>query len=94
MFEIVLQISLLCVSISMLGLLYRLIKGPTVPDRVVALDAMGINLIAIMALTSMLLDTTAYLEGILLLGILSFIGTVAFSKFIEKGEVIENDRDL
>lgn len=94
MFEIVLQISLLCVSISMLGLLYRLIKGPSVPDRVVALDAMGINLIAIMALASMLLNTTAYLEGILLLGILSFIGTVAFSKFLEKGEVIENDRNL
>ncbi|WP_412760394.1 Na(+)/H(+) antiporter subunit F1 [Peribacillus butanolivorans] len=77
----------------MIGFLYRLIKGPSVPDRVVALDAMGINLIAIVALSSIVMDTTAYLEAILLLGILSFIGTVAFAKFLEKGEIIENDRD-
>ncbi|MDQ0219633.1 Na(+)/H(+) antiporter subunit F1 [Peribacillus cavernae] len=94
MFHAILQISLLCVSISMLGLVYRVIKGPSAPDRVVALDAMGINLIAIIALVSMLLNTPAYLDAILLLGILSFIGTVAFSKFLEKGEIIENDRDL
>ncbi|MFD4816576.1 MULTISPECIES: Na(+)/H(+) antiporter subunit F1 [Peribacillus] len=77
----------------MIGFLYRLIKGPSVPDRVVALDAMGINLIAIVALASIVMDTSAYLEAILLLGILSFIGTVAFAKFLEKGEIIENDRD-
>ncbi|PLT34016.1 Na(+)/H(+) antiporter subunit F1 [Bacillus sp. V5-8f] len=94
MFTLVLQISLVCVCISMLGLIYRVIKGPSVPDRVVALDAIGINLIAIIALVSMILDTSAFLEAILLLGILSFLGTIAFSKFIEKGEVIENDRDL
>ncbi|MFJ7640355.1 Na(+)/H(+) antiporter subunit F1 [Peribacillus sp. NPDC097264] len=77
----------------MLGFLYRLIKGPSVPDRVIALDAMGINLIALVALASIVMDTNAYLEAILLLGILSFIGTVAFAKFLEKGEIIENDRN-
>ncbi|WP_375091117.1 Na(+)/H(+) antiporter subunit F1 [Peribacillus sp. RS7] len=77
----------------MIGFLYRLIKGPSVPDRVVALDAMGINLIAIVALASIVIDTSAYLEAILLLGILSFIGTVAFAKFLEKGEIIEDDRN-
>ena len=49
----------------------------------VALDAIGINLIGITALVSILLNTTAYLEVILLIGILAFIGTVAFSKFLE-----------
>ncbi|MFD9627985.1 Na(+)/H(+) antiporter subunit F1 [Peribacillus muralis] len=77
----------------MVGFLYRLIIGPSVPDRVVALDAIGINLIAIVALASIVMDTSAYLEAILLLGILSFIGTVAFAKFIEKGEIIEDDRN-
>ncbi|MEL3973858.1 Na(+)/H(+) antiporter subunit F1 [Rossellomorea oryzaecorticis] len=93
MLHTILQLTLLLVSLSMLGLIYRLIKGPTTPDRVVALDAIGINLIAIIALVSMLLDTFAFLEVILLLGILAFIGTVAFSKFLEKGEIIERDRD-
>lgn len=93
MLHTILQLTLLLVSLSMLGLIYRLIKGPTTPDRVVALDAIGINLIAIIALVSMVLDTFAFLEVILLLGILAFIGTVAFSKFLEKGEIIERDRD-
>ncbi|MFD2444473.1 Na(+)/H(+) antiporter subunit F1 [Bacillus sp. CGMCC 1.16607] len=77
----------------MLGLIYRVIKGPTIPDRVVALDAIGINLIAIIALVSILLKTHAFLEIILLIGILAFIGTVAFSKYLEKGEIIERDRN-
>ncbi|KAA0561165.1 MULTISPECIES: Na(+)/H(+) antiporter subunit F1 [Bacillaceae] len=93
MLHTIFQITLLCVSLSMLGLVYRVVKGPTTPDRVVALDAIGINLIAIIALVSMMLDTYAFLEVILLLGILAFLGTVAFSKFLEKGEIIERERD-
>lgn len=93
MLHVIFQITLLCVSLSMLGLVYRVVKGPTTPDRVVALDAIGINLIAIIALVSIMLDTYAFLEVILLLGILAFLGTVAFSKFLEKGEIIERERD-
>ncbi|HEY4554449.1 MAG TPA: Na(+)/H(+) antiporter subunit F1 [Bacillaceae bacterium] len=93
MLEIVLKIALLGFTLSSGILLIRVIKGPSVPDRIVALDAMGVNLIAITALISMALDTKAFLDVILLFGILSFIGTVAFSKFLEKGEIIENDRN-
>lgn len=93
MLETVMQLSLLLITIAMLGFIYRLVKGPTVPDRIVALDAIGINLVAMIAIISMLLKTHAFLDVILLLGILAFIGTVAFSKFLEKGEIIENDRN-
>ncbi|WP_102274016.1 Na(+)/H(+) antiporter subunit F1 [Cytobacillus massiliigabonensis] len=88
------KIAILCMSIAILGLIYRLIKGPSMPDRIIALDAIGINLVAIVALVSIFLDTNAFLEVILLLGILSFIGTVAFSKYLEKGVALERDRDL
>ncbi|MDZ5722884.1 Na(+)/H(+) antiporter subunit F1 [Bacillus sp. SXabc123] len=93
MFTVILQIALGIMAVSTLLYVIRVIKGPTVPDRVVALDAIGINLIAITALVSILLKTSAFLDIILLLGILSFIGTIAFSKFLEKGEIIENDRN-
>ena len=93
MLEMVMKISLICFSLSMLGLIYRLIKGPTTPDRVVALDAIGINLVAIVGILSMLLKTSEFLDVILLIGILAFIGTIAFAKFLEKGEIIENDRN-
>lgn len=92
MLEILVLISLLCVSLSMLGLIYRVIKGPSVPDRIIALDSIGINLVAVVALLSILLKTHAFLDIILLIGILAFIGTVAFSKYIEKGVIIDNDR--
>lgn len=93
MLETAIHISLLCMAIAMVGLVYRVIKGPSIPDRVIALDAIGINLAAITALTSILLKTHAFLEVILLIGILAFIGTIAFSKYLEKGVIIERERN-
>lgn len=93
MFQTIMHISLFIVSISTILFIYRVIKGPSTPDRVVALDAIGINLVAITAILSIVLKTSAFLEVILLIGILAFIGTVAFSKYLEKGVIIENDRD-
>lgn len=93
MFDLTVHISLFILSLSMLGLIYRVIKGPSTPDRVVALDAIGINLVAIVALISILVGTHAFLEVILLIGILAFLGTVAFSKYLEKGVIVEDERD-
>lgn len=86
-------ISLLIVILSIFGMLYRIFLGPTVPDRLIALDAIGVMFISATALLSILFKTEFFFEVILLIAVLSFIGTVAFSKFIEKGEIIENDRD-
>lgn len=93
MLEIVISIALFCMALSMVGLIYRVVKGPSIPDRVIALDAIGINLVAIVALISIVLKTHAFLEIILLIGILAFIGTVAFSKYLEKGVIFERERD-
>ncbi len=89
----VLAIALFMYSVSIFLYLYRILKGPTTSDKVVALDSIGMNLVAIVALLSMLLDTNAYLDVILLIALLAFIGTVSFAKFVEKGKVIERERD-
>lgn len=81
------------ISVSLMGFLYRLIKGPSTPDRVIALDSMGVGLITLVGLFSILFDSPFFLEVILLLAIIAYIGTIAFSKFTEKGVIIENDRD-
>lgn len=91
--DILIYISLAVLLLAMLMMLYRVVKGPTTADRVIALDSIGIALISVIALLSILLDTTLYFEVILLLSILAFIGTVAFSKFLERGEIIQHDRD-
>lgn len=93
MFQTFMYMAILVIVIAMIGFTYRAIKGPTTPDRVVALDAIGISLAGLTALISIVLNTSAFLEVILVIGILAFIGTVAISKFLEKGEVIENDRN-
>lgn len=86
-------ICLILVILSIFGLLYRVYFGPSTPDRLIALDAIGVMLISSIALLSILFDTGFFIEVILLIAIMSFIGTVSFSKFIEKGEIIERDRN-
>ncbi len=85
--------SLVFLSFSVLVLIYRIYKGPTAPDRIQALDALSINIISGIAIISVFLRSTAFFEVILLLGILSFIGTIALSRYIERGITIERDSE-
>ncbi|MCJ8007355.1 Na(+)/H(+) antiporter subunit F1 [Lederbergia wuyishanensis] len=93
MIEIMLRISLALFASAIVISLYRIIRGPSIPDRVIALDMIGVNLISAIAAISILLNTKAYLEVILILGILAFISTIALSKYIERGVIIEHKRD-
>jgi multicomponent Na+:H+ antiporter subunit F len=92
MFSLIMISSLFVLTVSILLNIYRVVKGPSSADRVQALDAIGINLIAGIAIFSVYLDSHAFFELILLIGILSFIGTIAFARFLERGVVIERKR--
>ncbi len=87
--ETILIIALVFFMLAIGLLLYRVIVGPTLPDRAIALDTIGVNLISAIAIVSIVLNTKAFLEAILILGILAFIGTIAFSKYIERGVIVE-----
>ncbi|MGP4061629.1 Na(+)/H(+) antiporter subunit F1 [Halobacillus sp. H74] len=91
--ELSATISIVAVAISIIMLLYRATIGPTNPDRAVALDIIGVNLMAIAGLIAILLVTTKFNDVVLLIGILLFIGTVGLAKFLEKGVIIERDLD-
>ncbi len=93
MTDFLLLASLSILSLAILGCTYRLIKGPSMPDRIAALDAIGINLLAIIAIVSLLLDTQVFIDIILVIGILTFIGTTAFARYIERGMVMEHGDD-
>ncbi|MFS0690982.1 Na(+)/H(+) antiporter subunit F1 [Sporosarcina sp. 179-K 8C2 HS] len=93
MIETMITISLVLFSITISIAVIRIILGPSMPDRVIALDMIGVNLIAMIAVVSIMMKTKAFLEVILILGILSFIGTIAFSKSIERGAIVERKRD-
>ncbi|WP_341301227.1 Na(+)/H(+) antiporter subunit F1 [Lysinibacillus sp. FSL H8-0500] len=89
MIDNILLLALAFFSISIALSLYRVIRGPSMPDRAIALDTIGVNLLSAIAIVSIILKTKAYLEAILILGILAFIGTIAFSKYIERGVIVE-----
>ena len=89
MINTILSISLALFMLANALLLFRVVMGPSMPDRAIALDTIGVNLISSIALVSILLKTKAFLEAILILGILAFIGTIAFSKYIERGVIVE-----
>ncbi|WP_203248169.1 Na(+)/H(+) antiporter subunit F1 [Sporosarcina beigongshangi] len=93
MIETMLTIALVLFSTTIAIAVIRIILGPSMPDRVIALDMIAVNLIAMIAVVSIMLKTKAFLEVILILGILSFISTIAFSKFIERGVIVERKRN-
>lgn len=93
MIKVMLMTSVILISITLLIAILRIVLGPSLPDRVLALDVIGVNIIASIAVISVLMDTKAFLEAILILGILSFIGTIAYSKYILRGVVVERKRD-
>ncbi|NBC88184.1 MAG: K+/H+ antiporter subunit F [Alphaproteobacteria bacterium] len=69
--------------------LYRLLKGPTRGDRILALDTMLINSIALIVLYGIYESSTFYFEASLLLAMVGFVGTVAYSKFLLRGDIVE-----
>lgn len=89
MFKSFLLVCLLFLLLSIVAAIYRVVKGPSMADRVMALDNIGVNLLAGVAILSIALHTYAFFDIILLIGILSFVGTISFARFLERGVVIE-----
>jgi len=80
-------------GIAIIITLIRIIIGPSLPDRVIGLDMIGVNLVSVMGIVSAILQTSVFLEAMLILAILAFISTIAFSKYIERGVIIERNND-
>ena len=69
--------------------LWRLLRGPTAPDRILALDTLYISAIAQLILFGMLLDTEVYFEAALIIAMLGFVGTVVLSKYVIRRDIVE-----
>lgn len=67
----------------------RLLAGPHAPDRILALDTLYINAIALLVLLGIHLASPLYFEAALLIALMGFVGTVALAKFLLRGDIIE-----
>jgi len=75
--------------LAMLLNLWRLLVGPGLPDRILALDTLYINALALLVLLGIALDTPLYFEVALLIALLGFVSTVVLSKFVLRGDIVE-----
>ena len=82
---------LMMIVLSALLCCYRVFAGPTLPDRVAALDTLGMLLIGFIGILMVIQDTTAYTEIILVVGLLAFAGSAALAIFLERGDLFERD---
>jgi multicomponent K+:H+ antiporter subunit F len=89
MIAIASTIAMVAIAVSVMLNLYRLWAGPDATDRILALDTMVINAIGLIVLAGILFGTTIYFEAALLFAMVGFISTVAFCKFLLRGNVIE-----
>jgi len=89
MLDTVILIVFAMIGVSLLLNVWRLLIGPSIPDRILALDTMYINTIALIILYGMTMGTSLYFEAALLIAMLGFVSTVAVCKYLLRGDIIE-----
>jgi multicomponent K+:H+ antiporter subunit F len=84
-----LNFALLAVALSMLLCAWRLLRGPETTDRLLALDTLYINIVALAILLGMRWRTELLFEAALIVAMLGFVSTVALARYLSRGDVIE-----
>lgn len=82
---ITLNVTAVMLGVGLILGLIRLVRGPSLPDRVVALDVIATIITGAIVLYAIATDQSVYLRAAIVLALVSFIGTVAFAYFVEKG---------
>lgn len=89
MLQSAIMVTLVLYSISVLLTLYRMVKGPDVTDRILTLDTLYVNAIALIIVLGVWLNSRLFFEAALLIAMMGFVGTVAVCKYILRGNLIE-----
>ncbi|MFH1598693.1 MAG: K+/H+ antiporter subunit F [Pseudomonadota bacterium] len=76
-------------ALAMVLNLYRLLRGPGIPDRILALDTLYVNTIALLVLAGLRDTSTIYFEAAVIIAMLGFVGTIVLSKFVIRGDIVE-----
>ena len=89
MLDTVIPIAYGLVTLAFLMSFWRLVRGPDAPDRILALDTLYVNTIALLVLLGIHLGSAIYFEAALLIAMMGFVGTVALCKYLLRGDLIE-----
>jgi multicomponent K+:H+ antiporter subunit F len=84
-----LDFAIVAVSLAGVLCLWRLLRGPQPTDRVLAIDTLYVNAVALAILLGLRLQTALLFEAALLIAMLGFVATVALARYLSRGDVIE-----
>ena len=85
MIDMVSEATLTVLGLALLIAFIRLVKGPTLPDRVVAMDLMGMIVVGLIVVLAASTDVRATLDAAMVIAMIGFLGTVAYATYVERG---------
>lgn len=85
MLEFGTQFALITLAAAILVAVFRLVKGPSLPDRVVAMDLIGILAVGLIVVLAASASVRAALDAAIVIALIAFLGTVAYATYIERG---------
>ena len=86
MLEVVSQITLATLGVALIVSFLRLVKGPTLPDRVVAMDLIGVLVVGLIVVLAGRSGVRATLDAAIVIALVGFLGTIAYATYIERGD--------
>ena len=86
MLDIVTQITLVMLGVALLIAFIRLVKGPTLPDRIVAMDLFGMLVVGLIVVLAGSSGVRATLDASIVIALIGFLGTVAYATYVERGD--------
>jgi multicomponent Na+:H+ antiporter subunit F len=86
MLEVVSQVTLATLGVALLVAFIRLVKGPTLPDRIVAMDLFGMLVVGLIVVLAGWSGVRATLDAAVVIALVGFLGTVAYATYVERGD--------
>ncbi len=85
MIEVVTQLALVTLGAALLFAVLRLVKGPTLPDRIIAMDLIGVLVVGLIVLLAASTRVRATLDAAVVIALIGFVGTVAYATYVQRG---------
>jgi len=86
MFDVISEITLLTLGVALLVAFIRLVKGPTLPDRIVAMDLFGVLVVGLIVVLAGWSGVRATLDAAIVIALIGFLGTIAYATYVERGD--------
>ena len=86
MLEVVSQTTLVTLGVALIVAFIRLVKGPTLPDRIVAMDLFGVLVVGLIVVLAGRSGVRATLDAAIVIALVGFLGTIAYATYVERGD--------